>query len=139
MSRWSDVYDAIRRVLSRRPEIPFGSRPLDDDALVVRGGLMELAGLRTAVETGYRRDGYFSLSFFGENGMSVEEIIRAARDASPGALPHKQIRLTTAGRFAHEIGRKPHREGEVPHLEVRFETNPTDEELLEIEGILTLP
>jgi len=137
--RVSDVLEGLRRFVSRRSLTALLDDTLADEALVIRGGLMELPGLRTSVQTAFVKDGYYSLSFFGENRMSMEEIIQTAKSAYPGALPNRQIRLTTAGRFADQIGRKLHREGLVPHLEVRFETNPTDEELLEIEGIFGLP
>lgn len=114
-------------------------QPLKDDTLVVRGGLMELNGLRNSVQTGYVRDGYYSLSFFGADGVTVEEIIAAAKANYPGSLNNKKIRLSTAGEIEAKIGRKPHREGDFPHLEVRFETNPSDEDLQAIEEVFDAP
>jgi hypothetical protein len=96
---------------------------------------MELPGLHNSVETGYRKDGYYSLSFFGENGLTMKEIIAQAQVAYPGALRNGKVRLTTVADFVHKTGQMPYRKGRRPHLEFRFATKPTDDELLEIEGI----
>ena len=112
--------------------------PLRGDAILVRGGLMELAGLRESVEAGYREEGYFNLSFFGDNDLSPEEAIEAARQTIPNAVPNKQIRLGSVGKLA-EIGRIAQRQGFFPHVEVMFETRPTDNELEEVAATFEEP
>jgi hypothetical protein len=67
--------------------------PLRDDAIVIRGGLMELVPLRVALDTCFEENYFYGLSVFGENDLTVEEIAEAAG----GRLPHTSIRVSTVG------------------------------------------
>ena len=96
--------------------------PLDDDAWVLRGGLMDLTRLCDSLNEALEEDGYHNLCFWGENGMSVDEI---AHDA---LIRNGQIRTSTVGAL-RGLGYEPYRSEPWPHLEVRFDREPTDEEL----------
>jgi hypothetical protein len=100
------------------------SEPLADEAWVVRGGIMRLVTLRVAIDLCLERHGFYGLSFFGDNGLSVTEIVQLADDR----LPQPLIRISNMERI-REAGFEPYRSLEYPHLTVRFEMNPSDEEL----------
>ena len=85
---------------------------------------MRIITLRVAIDTCMARRGFYGLSFFGDNDLDVEAITRLAASN----LDHGQIRLSTVGRI-RGVGFDPYRSGEYPHLSVRFELNPTDDEL----------
>ncbi len=93
-----------------------------DDCVVVRGGLMGVLALRQSLEACRARLGFKGLSFWGENGMTVKEICLQAR------LRNSRIRVSSVGRL-RALGLEPYRSGPRPHLSVRFEGSPTDEEL----------
>ena len=98
---------------------------LDDEALVVRGGLMKLVTTRISVDTCLARRGYYGLSFFGDNDLSLDEIVDL------GPIEHAMVRVSTAGRV-RQAGYEPERTGTYPHLTVRFDISPTDDELVEL-------
>lgn len=104
---------------------PTLDEPLDDQAVLIRGGLMEIVTLRHAIETCRALRGFYGLSFFGDNGLSVDETARHAK------LPNGRIRVSEVGRL-RIVGHEPYRSGEYPHLTVRFEVSPTDEDLAEL-------
>lgn len=101
---------------------------LSDDALVIRGGLMEVASLRISVETCLRVEGFYGLSFFGADGLSIQQI------ATLAALPNGRIRVARMGAL-RGIGREPTPRGSFPHLSLEFPTSPTDVELEELAGV----
>jgi hypothetical protein len=103
--------------------------PLHDDASVVRGGLMEMHWLRESIADGYVAAGTFDLSFWGENGMSVDEIVRAAGSG----LPQGRIRVSTVGALRANAN-EPYRSEPWPHLTVMFSREPTDNELEALVG-----
>jgi hypothetical protein len=100
---------------------------LEDEALVVRGGHMELIPLRIAVDACMARHSFYGLSFFGDNGLSLERIVSLA------GLEHTHVRVTTMGRL-RAMGHEPARWGAYPHLSLRFEVSPTDGELVDLAG-----
>ncbi|MDQ3958305.1 MAG: hypothetical protein M3273_08305 [Actinomycetota bacterium] len=63
------------------------TRPLRDDAIIVRFGLMKPAHIRDSVERCRLIRGFYGLSFFGENDLSVYEICAEAQS------PHAWIRV----------------------------------------------
>lgn len=83
---------------------------------------MGVLALRRSVETCQARLGFHGLSFWGEDGLSVKEICLAAR------LRNRRIRVSTVGRLQAR-GYEPVRSGSRPHLTLRFDRVPTDEEL----------
>ena len=89
---------------------------------MIRGGLMGVPALRQSLETCRARLGFHGLSFWGENGMTVKEVCLLA------PLRNFRIRVSTVGRLRSH-GYEPVRSGVRPHLMVRFERPPTDEEL----------
>jgi hypothetical protein len=95
---------------------------LTDAALVVRGGLMALVTLRQALETAHAFLGYYSLSFYGDNDLTFDQICFEAE------LRHGRVRVSSVG-LLRSLGHEPSRSGSFPHLSVRFEFPPTDEEL----------
>ncbi len=106
--------------------------PLRDDAVIVRYGLMELDHLREAVQTCNEVRGFPGLSFFGANGLTVEEIAAAAR------RPHRWLRTSTYGSL-RKAGYRLAREGRDNHLVLRFEQVPTDAELRRLVGLFDAP
>jgi hypothetical protein len=96
--------------------------PLNDQAYVIRGGLMVIITLRIAIDTCMERQKFYGLSFFGENGLSVDETARLA------GIDNRRMRVSTVGAI-RSAGFQPIRSGEYPHLSVRFEVVPTDDEL----------
>lgn len=89
---------------------------------------MTLLTLRNALQTSYVQDDEYALSFFGENDMNVAEIIEAAREAYPGCLQNKKLRLSTPGRLA-AAGFPIERDGVPPHLAIKFPIMPSDASL----------
>jgi hypothetical protein len=97
-------------------------KPLADDCLVIRGGLMELTTLKNSLAACIVQRGFFGLSLWGENGLSVGEVCDAAR------LRNLRVRVSTVGRL-RALGMEPFRSGRPPHLSLRFDTAPLDEDL----------
>jgi hypothetical protein len=106
--------------------------PLADQAFMVRGGLMEVIGMRLAADTCERRHGFCGLSFWGDNGLSVEQVLAIH------PLDHGQIRISTVGRV-RALGLEPRRWGAYPHLTIRFLFSPTDEQLEELAATFDPP
>ena len=104
-----------------RTEI-MAAEPLNDQAYVIRGGLMRIVTLRVAIDTCMVRLGFYGLSFFGDNDLAIDEV------ALHAALPNPRMRVSTVAAL-RSIGREPLRSGEYPHLSVRFEVSPSDDEL----------
>lgn len=97
-------------------------KPLRDDAVIVRFGLMELPHVRDAVEKCFVVRKYYGLSFFGENDLSVEEIAREA------GAPQNWLRVTSYGAL-RTAGYRLRRQGARNHLTLRLNDKPSDEEL----------
>jgi hypothetical protein len=88
---------------------------------------MQVVPMRFALDTCERRYGFYGLSFFGDNDLSVEQIVALAGSR----LEHLRVRVSTVGQL-RACGLEPFRSGEFPHLSVRFEVSPSDEELVEL-------
>jgi hypothetical protein len=102
--------------------------PLRDDAFVVRGGGMEIPLLVVSLRQEMIENGYFELSFYGENDMTVDEICKEVD------LPHGTIRVSTVGAL-RQAGFDPFRCPPPPlHLCVRFDHEPTDTVLERLRG-----
>lgn len=54
---------------------------------------MEIVTLVFSLSEAKVEDGFYELSFFGENGLTVDEICRQA------GLPNGQVRLSTVGQL----------------------------------------
>lgn len=91
---------------------------------------MDLGPLRNALQTSWVETDNYELSFFGDNDLSIEEIASAAQRPVP-RLPHPKIRVSTVGDI-RGLRLEPLREGTFPHLVIRFQISPTDDELLEL-------
>lgn len=100
--------------------------------MVVRYGLMELDHLRIAVDRCKEARGYYGLSFFGENDLSVLEIVTVA------ARPHRWVRVTTHGILRRQ-GFELRRSGGYNHLVHRFDDRPDDAELRLLAGLFDPP
>jgi hypothetical protein len=98
------------------------AEPLNDQAYVIRGGLMVIITLRIAIDLCMARRKFYGLSFFGDNGLLVDETARLA------GMANHRMRVSTVGGI-RSAGFEPIRSGEYPHLSVRFEVIPTDDEL----------
>lgn len=83
---------------------------------------MEVATLRIAVETCQERHGLYGLSFWGDNGLTLDEI------ATLAGLPQSRVRVSTVG-VLRSAGLEPVRSGRHPHLTIKWGTSPTDDEL----------
>jgi hypothetical protein len=100
---------------------------LGDESLVVRGGTMDLVRLRISLQTSLEGEGYYSLSFFGDGKLSLHAVCAFAE------LPHGMVQVSRVARL-RALGFEPLPEGYWPHLEIRFEMNPSDERLEELMG-----
>lgn len=83
---------------------------------------MGVLTLRQSPETCRARMGFYGLSFWGENGMTVKEICLQAR------MRNLRIRVSSVGRL-RALGHEPYRSGSAPHLTVRFRVAPSDQDL----------
>ncbi len=106
--------------------------PLGDESWVIRGGLMLLEPLCISAKDGLIVEGFHNLTFWGEDDKTVDEIAREAD------LPHGQIRVSTIGKL-RALGHEPYRSEPWPHLTVRFEAEPTDDELEALVGVFDDP
>ena len=121
----------VRRILGTESEVRRG--PLRDDAFVVRGGVMEIPMLVLSLRQAMIEDGFFELSFFGENDLTVEEICKEA------GLPNGKICFSTVG-VLREAGFDPFRYPPPRlHLCVRFDREPTDTILERLRGAFEDP
>ena len=75
-----------------------------------------------AIDACLARFGFYGLSFWGDDGLTVEQIVTLA------ALEHTMIRVSTVRRL-RRIDLDPFRSGAYPHLTIRFEVSPSDDEL----------
>lgn len=116
----------VRRMAAKQRD------PLEDDAVIVRFGLMAVSSLRDSVGRCHATRGLYALSFFGENRMTVEEIARAA------AAPHRWMRTTTHGALA-ALGHRLTREGPNNHLMLRFGREPSDADLEALTALFDAP
>ena len=98
------------------PDDEVVSQPLPDEALVVRGGVMELAVLETNAQTHYDEFGEYALSVYSLPDRSADEIALLA------SLPHAKIRVSTVGRLREagypvvpSPGPPGHADLELPH------------------------
>jgi hypothetical protein len=83
---------------------------------------MRLDILHVSVETCFRDEGFFGLSFFGDNDLSEEEVARRAK------IRNGKIRTSTVGKI-EAAGFSLNRRGDFPHLSMRFEERPSDDVL----------
>jgi hypothetical protein len=108
--------------------------PLEDTAVILRGGLMGIPNLQTAIRTALVEDGYPELSFFGENGMSVDEVADSVE-----SLRHAQIMVSSVGRV-RSVGFEPFRSPPPDlHLTVRFFAEPSDKDLEALRAAFDMP
>lgn len=104
---------------------------LDDEWIVVRFGLMELAHVRKAIQKANLMGNGFELSFFG--GTDPEEIARIAM------APQGKMRLSTVGRLrasGFDVYRDEPPEG---HLGLRWTGMPDDKELEDLISLFEEP
>lgn len=73
-----------------RTEI-MAAEPLNDQAYVIRGGLMVIITLRIAIDLCMARRKFYGLSFFGDNGLLVDETARLA------GMANHRMRVSTVG------------------------------------------
>lgn len=93
---------------------------------------MGIVTLRNAIETCKVWRGFYGLSFYGDNGLSVEETAKLAK--------LRNTKLRVSGMYQlREIGHEPERDGEYPHLSLRFPVSPTDDELEELVSVFAEP
>jgi hypothetical protein len=90
-------------VPAQEPESP---AELPNDAIVVRGGLMEREQTIKRAEAAFRDVGVYGLSVWAAIGMSAAEIVRLARGHNDPAanppkryMPYPQMRTSTAGQL----------------------------------------
>ena len=87
---------------------------------------MDLSKLRDALLTAMGEIGRWELSFFGENGMSVERVCAVA------ALPRRQVRVSTVGRLrsgGFDVRRDP---PPLLHLGLTFDEEPDTSEVAKL-------
>lgn len=93
---------------------------------------MEQLSLRNALQTSWVETGNYELSFFAANDLSVREIAAAAQRPIP-RLPHAKVRVSTIGQM-RSLGLEPFPEGLFPHVVIRFQISPSDNQLMELAG-----
>lgn len=114
------------------PGTPQARPVLSDEALVVRGGEMLLPHLYDSIDLAVDRQGYMNLSFFGGDGMGVDEIC----ERNP--MKNRLIRVARAGDI-RAVGFEPYPQGRPDHLQVRFEDRPTDNDLERLKSAFGTP
>jgi hypothetical protein len=72
---------------------------LPNDAVVVRGGLMDRERTAASATAAFRESGVYGLSVWAAPGMGADDIVRLARSHGPEFLPHAKIRTSTVGRL----------------------------------------
>lgn len=105
---------------------------LDDEAFVIRFGVMKLEDVKEAIDRCFSTLGFYGLSFYGENRLTVAEISALAKK------PHTQIRKTKVG-LLRSIGFDVRRRGRFPHLTMAFPDKPTDRQLKVLIGVFDDP
>jgi hypothetical protein len=105
---------------------------LTDKAFVVRGGVMELVHLYVSIDLALDRQTYMNLSFFGCDARDAYEICRR------NPMKNRQVRVARAGDM-RTAGFDPYPQGTPDHLEVRFATRPTDNELERLIAVFGIP
>ena len=93
---------------------------------------MDLVSVRTSIATGFAQYAVYDLSFWGEDGYSHDQVLAMVN------LPNPRVRLSSVGAL-RGLGYEPVRTQPWPHLEVRFETDPTDEELERLIRVFEAP
>lgn len=111
---------------------PDTQNPLGDDAFVIRFGVMRLDDPRDATSRCYESLGFYGLSFYGESGLRPDEIALLARK------PHRLMRKARVGEI-RKGGFEIERWGRFPHLTLRFEGRPTDDELKRLADLFDDP
>lgn len=109
-----------------------GEDDLENEAFVIRFGVMKLEDLKEAADRCFITLGFYGLSFYGENRLSVADIAALAKK------PHSQIRKTKVGQLRN-IGFDIRRHGRFPHLTLRFPEKPSDNELETLIGVFDGP
>lgn len=109
-----------------------GEDDLENEAFVIRFGVMRLEDLREAVARCFTTLGFYGLSFYGENRLTVADIAALAKK------PHPQIRKTRIGQL-RSVGFELRRYGRFPHLTLRFSENPTDTDLIRLIRVFDEP
>lgn len=108
--------------------------PLRDDAIVVRFGRdsLRVEHLRGQASLCHEAQGFYGISFYGDNDLSLDEVSRLA------AKPNRELRTSTVGRL-RKAGFHLERRGRFPHLTLRFGANPSDENLRAVEAVFDPP
>ena len=91
---------------------------LRDDALVVRFGLLRPSDVDASLRRCLAIRGYYGLSFFGDNGLALEDV------AAKAGLPHRWLFASTNG-ILRSSGFALRRQGERNHLVLRFDRCPS--------------
>lgn len=93
---------------------------------------LELEHLVNQAALCYEALGFYGISFYGDNNLSVDEIARLA------GKPNQEIRISTVGRF-RGTGFELARRGRFPHLTLRFPSPPSDRDLKPLEAMFGEP
>ncbi len=96
-----------------------GEDDLEAETFAIRFGYMRLDDLREAVDRCFTTLGFYGLSFYGEDRLSVADIAELA------GKPHSFLRKAKVGQL-REIGFDVRRQGRFPHLTMTFPERPTD-------------
>jgi hypothetical protein len=106
---------------------------LPDDALVVRGGVMEPRVMQVGAETHYEDCGEFAISVASLPDASIEDITRMA------LLANNQIRVSTVGRIracGYEVVPS---EPPPAHADLKLPNPPTDDDWETLRSIFDDP
>jgi len=108
---------------------------LADDAIVVRGGLMESATLATniAKHAVFFPDDPPSLSVGAHPEWTATEIVVAA-----AFIPNAQVRVSTVGAI-RALGHDVVPQGRIPHANLRLSANPSEDVYDELRSVFSEP
>lgn len=107
---------------------------LDDEAIVVRGGVMLSGDLKTNAEThnGVHR-GEWALSVGAANDLDAREICDQAT-----FIRNKQVRLSTVGAI-RSLGFDVRPSGRFPHADLHLDREPDEELWAELRSVFDNP
>ena len=89
---------------------------------------MRVQDLAVACDRCYAVRGLYGLSFFGENDLTLDEIVAA------GGAPHRWVRCTRYGNL-REAGYRLRRDGPNNHLLLTFPRRPSKRKLSVLRGL----
>jgi hypothetical protein len=121
-----------RAKLTERVGSQASSDILPDEAVVVRGGMMELTTMKTNVMDHFYETGEYALSVWAIPDCDADNIARQC------PIRHGKIRESTVGAI-RRLGYDVALSGEFGHADVKFAAEPTDEDYEALRAVFSAP